>query len=398
MVNRGRRIAGEEPIAPKEGARYHFELPGATQGVRALSGPEWTNDVDIANSSGHSASGSRSLGVKFSGVAPGQGVGVVTETFVPEEVFSRPGYEVTACPTLYPGQTIRARVELEGERGRSLGFRLIAQTHDENGRLKLLRSKTTKLTAGDHTVLEWVVPDTAGYAIIKAGVEARVAGDVVPGEMSEYTSALPSESRHADSGSFYLDYLRIDGVPSVELSPSMDALSRADWARSVDLNEKLASLWLRQWVKGVREVQFSRGSLVLDHDAGHGLFYTGFREWKGYRTRAGFIPNFFAEAGVGIHIQGMTYFLAAVVRRDGTAAIVEMWDDSTDLATTSLKFSWEEPLEIETWVEGTTAHAKIGSVTLSGEIRNQRLAEGGGTGLVITEGTAQLKRLAVSPV
>ena len=32
LVNAGRALAGEEPIAPKNGARFHFDLPGAVQG------------------------------------------------------------------------------------------------------------------------------------------------------------------------------------------------------------------------------------------------------------------------------------------------------------------------------------------------------------------------------
>jgi hypothetical protein len=35
IVNMGRALAGKEPITPKNGARFHFELPGSVQGFRS---------------------------------------------------------------------------------------------------------------------------------------------------------------------------------------------------------------------------------------------------------------------------------------------------------------------------------------------------------------------------
>ena len=34
VVNIGRALAGEPPLAPKDGARFHFELPGSVQGFQ----------------------------------------------------------------------------------------------------------------------------------------------------------------------------------------------------------------------------------------------------------------------------------------------------------------------------------------------------------------------------
>ncbi len=35
VVNAGRALAGEAPLKPKDGARFHFELPGSMQGFEA---------------------------------------------------------------------------------------------------------------------------------------------------------------------------------------------------------------------------------------------------------------------------------------------------------------------------------------------------------------------------
>lgn len=381
MANRGRRLAGEEPLVPKDGSRFHFELPGATQGFRALSGADWTSNVTIANAEGHSASGKHSLKVDFSGVGLGQGVAVATETFVPADVFAAPGYEVTACPILYPGQKVTARVELAGGDGESLAFRLIAPTYNAEGGILWHRSDTTEISAGRDATLSWTIPDIGGYPVLKIGIEARAIGDEMPGRMMPFTSALEPDKPYVNAGSIFVDYVRIDGIPTVELGQPVGEVHES---------------WKRQWVVGVTKLDNSKGTLRPVQDVGTGLFYSGDREWSGYKVTAEITPNFFTEAGVAIYVQGMKHYLGAVLRRDSTAVIVEMWDEQIDLASAPVKFDWEAPIAIEVWVEGKTVHAKIGDVSLTGEIKNARL-NSGGTGIVVTEGTVELNKLRVSP-
>ena len=38
---------------------------------------------------------------------------MATPTFIPPEALALKGYDLTASPTLYPGQTVRARVEAD---------------------------------------------------------------------------------------------------------------------------------------------------------------------------------------------------------------------------------------------------------------------------------------------
>jgi hypothetical protein len=110
VVNVGRALAGAEPLAPKNGARYHFELPGAVQGFQPEADSEAKGRVRVDNVAGHSQRGTRSLAIRYRDVAPGQAARVATATFVPPEAIDMPGYSLMASPTLYPGQTVRARV------------------------------------------------------------------------------------------------------------------------------------------------------------------------------------------------------------------------------------------------------------------------------------------------
>jgi hypothetical protein len=133
VVNAGRALAGEPRWAPKDGARFHFTLPGSLQG---FSGP-------VAHERG-------ALSIVEPGVA-------VTPTFIPPEALGMTGYALQASPTLHPGQTVRASVS--GGR-----FRLIARFYDGAGELVELQ--------GPDGAAEWRVPDTGGQPIAQVGIEA----------------------------------------------------------------------------------------------------------------------------------------------------------------------------------------------------------------------------------
>src|SRR6185503_3992577 len=65
VVNSGRALAGLGPIAPKGGARFHFELPGAVQGFRAEESPAVTGVLTVENVAGNSRLGGRSLALRY---------------------------------------------------------------------------------------------------------------------------------------------------------------------------------------------------------------------------------------------------------------------------------------------------------------------------------------------
>ena len=72
--------------------------------------PESEGTVWVENVPGHSVSGSRSLALHYHHVALARPARVASATFIPEEAARMPGYGLMASPTLYPGQTICARV------------------------------------------------------------------------------------------------------------------------------------------------------------------------------------------------------------------------------------------------------------------------------------------------
>ena len=68
------------PWQPKDGARYHFELPGAVQGFMPEDTIACRGTARVENVIGHSACGERSLAIHLTGLAEGRTTRVLTET------------------------------------------------------------------------------------------------------------------------------------------------------------------------------------------------------------------------------------------------------------------------------------------------------------------------------
>ena len=100
VVNIGRALAGEPPLAPKDGARFHFELPGAVQGFQGDH-----PSVTLDNVAEQSHAGSRTLAVRWTDERPDSPVVATTPTFIPPEAIVMPG----ATRSWHPRRSIPGR-------------------------------------------------------------------------------------------------------------------------------------------------------------------------------------------------------------------------------------------------------------------------------------------------
>ena len=103
LANIGRALAGEPPLPRPNGARFHFALPGSVQGFMLEDSPESRGTATLANTG-------RGLEIHYHHVAPGRPCRIATSTFLSPEMAKMPNYGVVACPTIYPGQIVRARL------------------------------------------------------------------------------------------------------------------------------------------------------------------------------------------------------------------------------------------------------------------------------------------------
>lgn len=363
VVNIGRALAGEPPLAPKGGARFHFELPGSLQGWAADDSPEARGTLELENVAGHSARGSRSLALRYRGLAPGRAARAATATFIPPEARAMPGYQLLASPTLYPGQTVRASLSADPASVGPVACRLVARCYGAGDRLEPLYGAGATLAPGARHTLAWRVPDTGGRPVASLGLE--VAG--------------------APAGALYLDELTWDGPPEAALGRPAGGgtMWRRAWVDAVDQ-------WDPQWPEPFRLVQ----------NAGLGMVSTGTREWRDYAVSARVTPHMAEACGVAARHQGLRRYVALTLGRDGAgaprlalAARVEEAERGEAVA-----FAWEPGrsclLRLE--VRGRRARAWAdGRELLALEL--PPALDGGGVALLCAEGCVAFDGVAVAP-
>jgi len=367
VVNIGRALASETPLAPKDGARYHFELPGSVQGFQPEDSTEVRGTVTLDNVTGHSESGTRSLAIHYRGVAPGRCARVATPVFTPSKAvadyFSRRGYALLASPTLYSGQTVRAAVTADDGNREAVSCNLYIRVYGPDDELIIRRSPSTALAAGNQHTFEWRMDDTDGGPIAEIGVEV-------------------SSSQRAD-GTLYLDYLTWDGAPAVEFR-------RPDFA---------GEMWRHAWVDGLDQYnpRWPEAFRVVQNE-GRGLLIQGTRDWTDYRVSAALTPHLVLSAGVAARVQGMRRFYLLALCADGKARLIKTLDGDTILGEAEFAWQFGETHELDLQVQGNHLTARIDGQTLFEVDDTDRPLTGGGIALVCEEGRVATDAVRVQPV
>ena len=304
VVNAGRRLAGLEPLAPKGGARFHFELPGVLQGFQPEESIATRGVVTLENVVGQSKKGSRSLAIHYKQLAPGREARVATPTFIPPGTPDMGVYELLASPTLYPGQTVRAWIAADHRSSSTITVALSLRMYGPNDTPVTLTAPAVTIAPGAEHELVWSIPDLHGAPIIDIGLSL-------------------SATARAD-GSLYLDALGWDGTPHVTFSrpPDKGTMWRRAWIDAIDHFDPM-------WPEAFRIVQ-NRGS---------GLLIQGSREWTNYRVRAAITPHLAQAAGIAARVQGLCRYYALTLQQGGTVRLVKLRDGETLLA--ELPFPWE---------------------------------------------------------
>ena len=362
IVNVGRALSEEAPLAPKDGARYHFELPGAVQGFRPEESIESQGTVVVENVAGHSLRGTRSLALRYQHVAPGRSARVAVATFTPPEAISMPHYGLMASPTIYPGQVVRAVIAADAENQLPVTCRLYIRTYGADDGLVRTQGPETVLDPGDRHEFEWPLVDTGGAPIAEVGVE------------------LSADAR-AD-GTAYLDYLTWDGTPNVLLTRPTTG----------------GTMWRRAWVNGVDQygARYPE-SYRLIQNSGTGLLIQGIREWTDYRVSADVRPHMAKAAGIAVRVQGMRRYYALLLCDDGKARLVKALDGNTVLAETDFAWNFGDTHDLSLEAVGTRLRAWIDGQPVFDVDDGARPLTSGAVALVCEEGRTATEAVQVRP-
>ncbi|MBV7333267.1 ADP-ribosylglycohydrolase family protein [Chloroflexi bacterium TSY] len=378
IVNTGRALNGAKSIAPKQGARYHFELPGSLQGFQPEESIEVAGTVAIDNVVGHSRRGQRSLAIRYQSIAPGRSARVATPVFIPSkeiaDYFSQRGYALLASPTLYPGQTVHATVEMDETNSQSATCNLYIRFYGAEDELVLKRGEEVKLAAGEKHTFSWQIGDLGGAPIADVGIEIR-------------------SDQRAD-GTLYLDYLTWDGTPNVELR-------KPDFAGQPMRRQSkgpVSNMWRRAWVDGVDQYHWwwPEAYRIVQNE-GRGLLMQGIRDWRDYQVNSSIRPHLAKAFGVAGRVQGMRRYYALLLCSDQKARLIKALDGDTILAETDFAWSLGGEYTLNLQVEGNRLVGTIDGQALFDLEDTERPLTGGGIALICEEGRVATESVRVQP-
>lgn len=357
VVNIWRALQGSAPWLPKGGARFHFELPGAVQGFSPENSILCRGTAQIENQPGHSACGKRSLAIQLQGLARGRLTRVMTETLPTQATAG--GYRLIACPTLYSGQRLRARLEADATLSGPVQARLVVMAYGAGDQLEAHGGEAQTLSPGETLSLEWPVALPTGCPAAQVGIELASVARV--------------------DGAVYLDWLTWDGAPTLRLGPP----------------EHQASRWLDTWAVACTDLASGRESLyTIIQNRGQGMILQGTRDWRDYAARARCRVNLANSFGLAVRVQGLKRYYALEIDKRGTARLIEMRYQRRVLAEAATEWALYRWYDLELAVTGNRLVASIDGQALF-DVTVQDAFEGGGIGLLVDEGRLNVNQVEV---
>ncbi|HUV93282.1 MAG TPA: ADP-ribosylglycohydrolase family protein [Anaerolineae bacterium] len=366
----GRALAREPAPLPKQGSRFHFDLPGSVQGFVAEDSPECRGTASIENVPGHSQTGRRSLAIRYRGLADGRAARIIRETYPAIAADTTHGYRLVASPTLYPGQDLSARLEADEENRQAVEACLLIKAFGENDQLLVLRGPKIALQPGTAHTMEWVVDAPVGCPTGWVGVEL----------MSLHAATRPSDTRA--EGMAYLDWLTWSVPPKVKF----------------DRPSHKGTRWLDAWVQAVTTVRAGREHTYdIVQNEGTGLLIQGTREWQDYVFRATLTPHLARSFGIAARVQGLRRYYALRLALGGKAQLVRKLDGTHVLAEAPYDWELYASYQFELQVQGSKLTGRVDGQTLF-QVEDDSPLTGGAIALLVEEGRVGCDLVEVRPV
>ena len=361
IANLGRQLANLAPLPPpKEGAQFHFTLPGSVQGFRAERD---SVQPDLLSIEQVDRSGRPALALRFKSLARGRTAAALTPTFSPPNVDEMRTYHLLASPRVYSGQTIKAHAIADIANTSTVSAALRIKVYGRDDHLVDYDSQSVALAPGANGDLSWTIPDLDGQPIQQIGVCLTSAG---PG---------------AD-GVVWLDYLGWSGTPRLKLR------------RPKEPN----TFWRQSWVNNVSSFGDNfHSAFRLSQDRGSGIIIHGTREWTDYRVSSAVTVHLGASAGLAVRVQGLRRYYALLLEADDRVRLVKIRDDErTVLAEAPCRWTLEKAVALELEVRGAKITGTVdGSIVLRATDSSAKPFENGGVGLVITEGALSADQIDI---
>jgi len=356
LVNMGRSLANQPPVAPKDGVRFHFSQPGSVQGFQPEDAPEALGMVTVSNEGGK-------LALRLHHLERGQAARVATATFIPPSALTLGGYDLICSPTLYTGQTVMASLEAGADLSGPVTARLTVGVYSEGGALTLLQGAAQALAAGGAATLTLTVPETSGQPVASVGLE--IIGEA------------------PTSGTVFVDRLSWGGVPAVTLGRAAHG-----------------DLWRRAWVNAASHFEPAWGAGLayrVIQDEGVGMVTQGEWEWTDYTVSALVLPHLARRLGLIGAVRGLRRYVALALDEDHHVRLIEQRDDACRvLAECEAAWAYEEAQTLSLTVTQGGITATYGDVALTATGKD--LPTRGAVGLLADTGYGEFGPVTVRGV
>jgi len=303
----GRRVMGWEPApVPKDGATFHFTMPGALHGFmneeRAF---ESRGAATVTNPTG------QAMQIAYRDLADGHTARVSTPMFPVQEGGAAAGpYMLMGTSRLYPGMT----VTLHGTAGTALHGDATARLFLRHfGEAALCYSTPVRLESATPFTLTLQAPDT-GRPVQDLGIE--IAG------------------LHRAGGELCVDRVELSGAPN---------FTAPDHLPLTDKGEAPG------WISSMRYVShfnyITEGGEAMTEmcrDEGIGVLVTGTTDWTDYTFTSNFNIHMADCAGIIARYQGLRRYLA-LVQEGGKLRLIRQYYGETVLGEV------DHPWETDAW-------------------------------------------------
>ncbi len=290
----GRKVMGwPELAAPKGGARYHFDQPGALHGYMAEDQPALCRGAArVANVAVGSRSATRAMQIGFA-------VDASRLARVSTPVFARQAgsaYTVIGTPRIYSGMQVKLEAAAGAISGRAQARLFIRHlTGDKLTDSALAYGAPVALKPRKPFALALSVPDTKGYPVLDLGVEISASA--------------------AAAGDVFVDRINVSGNPKIRFPDKLPAqgwISNADTTRGAFSDDKSVFTYCGK--------SKERGVMV-----------TGSTDWEDYAFEANIKVHLADKGGILVRYQGLQRYLALVWTKEGRLQLIERYYDDNVL-------------------------------------------------------------------
>ena len=371
VINTAKKMNKEETVEPKNGSRFHFEMPGSVQGWRSSFKNNKNISTIVQNTEYESSIGKRALEIKFDRVAPGVCSEAVVDTFFPQELYELTGsarerffqsYNFISCPLLYSGQNIESEIIFKSNSQKPITVTCFINVFGEEDNYERINSESVVLFPDKSQKLKWKIPSTEGNPITQVGFSI--------------------ESDEANSGSLILNYLTFTGEPNCKFSKPNHI---GKHKRGVKFSN--AKMWKASWVDALDKWDSGERTFRVCKDSGRGMLITGTDLWKNYKVTSDIAIQRVKTGGLAARVQGLNRYYGLVINASNKLQLIKVINEPKVLKEIDFDLEYYKNYKLSLKVEDNKLSGYLDNKVVLEFTDSSDVLENGAMGLIVEDGT-----------